>query len=318
MTEIKSSKKILILGSSGMMGSAMNRVFSNGSDIILTPKHNELDLENQSQVFDFFDNHRPHTVILAAGVVGGIIANIKQPYDLIHRNLMMLGNIAESTNRFATEKVVVFGSSCLYPKFCEQPMKEEQIGTGQMEPTSSAYASAKLAAIELGMAYNQQHLSDRYLCVIPNSTYGPNDNFDLETGHVLSALIGKFHDAKISGKSFVKLWGSGSALREFIFADDVARAIKHLLDINYHTDLMPINIGTGQEISIKELSEKIKHAIKFDGEIIWDTSKPDGSPRKLLDSSQIYNLGWKPNININDGIKKTYEWYLNEEQNNMI
>ena len=230
----------------------------------------------------------------------------------------MLSNVAAAADRVATSKVVVFGSSCLYPKFCDQPMKEEYIGNGQMEPTSSAYASAKLAAIELGMAYNRQHDSDRYLCVIPNSTYGPNDNFDAETGHVLSALISKFHHAKIAGASHVNLWGTGSPCREFIFSDDVAKAIKHLLEINYHTEEVPINIGTGQDISINDLAETIKNVIGFEGEIAWNTSKPDGAPRKLLDSSQIFDFGWKPNININDGIKKTYEWYLNEDQNNMI
>ena len=316
MKSFKSTKSILILGSSGLMGSAIQRVFSAGPNPILTPKHKELNLENQSQVFDYFDYHRPHTIIHAAGVVGGIIANIKQPYDLISRNIIMLSNAAAAADRVSSAKVVLFGSSCLYPKLCEQPMKEEYIGNGQMEPTSSAYASSKLAAIELGMSYNRQYASDRYLCVIPNSTYGPHDNFDAETGHVLSALIGKFHHAKTNGISHVKLWGTGSPFREFIFSDDVAEAIKFLLNNNHKTDERPINIGTGQDTSIFGLAEIIKEVVEYNGEIVWDTKKPDGAPRKLLDSSQIFDFGWQPRINITEGIKRTYNWYINHHQKN--
>ena len=307
MTE--TDKKILILGSSGMIGNALLRAFTTESFTTLSPSHQELNLENQSQVFEYFTQHRPHTVIHAAGVVGGIVANIKYPYELIVRNLSMLTNVAEAANQVAVSKVVILGSSCLYPKFSKQPMKEEYIGSGLMEPTSSAYASSKLAGIELGMAFNQQQNSDRYLCVIPNSTFGPHDNFDPETGHVVSSLISKFHQAKITGATEVNLWGTGSPRREFIYADDVAKAIKFLLEINYATIDLPINIGVGQDVSVKELALTIQKEIGFKGEIVWDYSKLDGAPRKLLDSSRILDLGWRPQHKLSEGIAMSYCWY---------
>lgn len=304
-----SSNKILILGSTGMIGNALLRLFSTTNFQVLSPSHKELNLENQSQVFKYFDMNKPQTVINAAGVVGGIKANLQYPYELIKRNLLILSNVAEAAERVEVSKVVLFGSSCLYPKHCKQPMMEEFIGLGQMEATSSAYSSAKLASIELGMAYNKQFNSERYLCVIPNSTHGPFDNYNEETGHVVASLITKFHNAKINEASEVTLWGTGTPCREFIYADDVAMAVKFLLDINYSTTNRPINIGIGKDISIKELARMIIGISGYKGKIVWDGSKPDGSPKKLLDSSRIFDLGWRPSYQLEEGLAMSYRWY---------
>ncbi len=307
----KKNSPIFIAGSSGLIGRACEKVLvDKGYRNILTPSSKELDLTDSVQVKNYFSSHKIDFVILAAGKVGGIIENKKNPVDFLTTNLPIQLNIFSSAINRNCTKVVFLGSSCMYPKECKQPMNEKDLFTGKMEPTSMAYAVSKIAGLQLGFSYNQQFSSDKFLCVIPNSAYGPGDNFNSKSGHVLAALINRFHKAKAEHSDTVELWGTGTPKREFIYSEDIADAIIFLLEKGINTKDLPINIGSGEDYSILELAEIIRMTTNFKGAINWNTSMPDGAPRKLLDSSNINSYGWHPKTNITSGLKKTYQWFL--------
>lgn len=302
--------RILVAGSSGLIGSACVRVLQKfGYRHVLAPRRNELDLFSKEEVQSYFQNHRPEVVIMAAGRVGGIVENSTRGFDLMRDNLMIQQNLILSCIEFGVEKSVFLGSSCMYPRICPQPMKEDELLAGKPEKTSLPYAISKLSGLHLCLAYNNQSGKNVFVPVIPNSTYGPFDDFDPQSAHVLSALLARFHAAGISGKKEVVLWGSGTPRREFIFSDDVASAILFILEKD--PDIAPpVNIGSGVDYSIRELAETIRRITGFQGSIEWDSSKPDGTPQKLLDSSRINTSGWFPQTNLEEGIQKTYKWYL--------
>lgn len=302
--------KIYIAGHRGLIGSALvKRLTAAGYQNIVTVDHVDLDLTDPNETTSFFNMHRPDYVLLAAGKVGGIVENQTFPADFINTNLAIQLNVLEAAHATEVKRLILFGSSCMYPRECAQPMAENVLQTGKPEPTSSAYAISKLAGLELCAAYNKQFGGQRYISVIPNSAYGPNDNFDPKSGHVLSVLINRFHEAKIRNAKSITLWGSGSPRREFVHSDDIADACLFILE-NESDINSPINIGVGEDFSIKELAESIATVTGFQGEILWDTSKPDGAPRKLLDSQRINGYGWKAKVKFNEGLKSTYEWYL--------
>lgn len=309
--------KIYIAGHRGLVGSAIvRRLQAEGCKNMVMRTHKELDLIDQSAVRFFFERERPEIVVLAAAKVGGILANATYPAEFIYENLMIQSNIIHWSQKTGVKRLLFLGSSCIYPKLCPQPMKEEYLLTGPLEPTNDAYALAKIAGIKMCESYNFQ-FGTRYLSVMPTNLYGPEDNFDLENSHVLSALIRKFHEAKESGAPEVVVWGTGSPWREFLHVDDLADACVYLLglpDSNYEKlikNLQPclFNIGMGKDITIKELAELVQEIVGFNGRIVFDTSKPDGTPRKLLDTSRMDDLGWKAEITLREGIEKTYEWF---------
>lgn len=254
----------------------------------------------------FFDKEKPEYVFLAAAKVGGILANSTHPADFIYENLVVQNNVIYNAYANKVKKLLFLGSSCIYPRNCPQPIKEEYFMTGSLEPTNEAYATAKIAGIVMCQSYNKQY-GTNFISLMPTNLYGPNDNFDLETSHVLPALIRKFHDAKVSNKKEMTLWGTGTPKREFLHVDDLAEACVFLM--NYYSGSEIINIGSGQDITIKELAETIKKIVGYKGKIIWDKTKPDGMPRKLLDVSKINALGWRYEINLETGIRATYEWF---------
>ena len=303
--------KIYVAGHTGLLGSAlMKRLEKNGYQNITVKTHQELDLTNQQAVMDFFSDEKPEYVFLAAGKVGGIIANKTYRADFLHTNIAIQDNVFEAANKFGVKNLVYYGSSCTYPKLCDQPIKEEYLLSGPIEETSEAYAAAKIAGIIACKSYNIQYNTNRFVALVPNSMYGPNDNFEAENSHVLSALMAKFHKAKLEGLPTVELWGSGLPRREFIFSEDVADAsifaMQHAnIFVNHH-----YNLGTGTDYSIKELAEKIAAITSYRGEIVWDISKPDGTLRKLLDSSKFLTTGWIPKVSFEDGLKETYDWYV--------
>lgn len=315
MIFMEHDSKIYVAGHTGLIGSAIVRKLEkNGfSNIILKP-HEELDLKDAQNVKEFFFLHRPDYVFLAAGKVGGIMENISFPADFIETNLAIQMNVMTSARDVGVKKLIFFGSSCMYPKNCVQPMHEEMLHTGKLEPTSAAYAISKLVGVEICRAFNQQSGNLNFIPVIPNSVYGPNDNFDLNSGHVLSVLIRRFHDAKIANQKSIMIWGSGTPRREFIYSDDVAEACVFLMTSEIEMKL-PINIGVGSDYSIKELAEEISKVVGFKGEITWDLNKPDGAPRKLLDSSRMFNLGWRPTREFEEGLVSTYKWFLENAAN---
>ncbi len=303
--------KIYVAGHRGLVGSAILRnLQSKGYKNFILRTHKELDIGIQRDVEDFFERERPDYVFLAAAKVGGILANSTYPADFLYNNLIIQTNVIHASYKFGVKKLLFLGSSCIYPKFAKQPMKEEYLLTGELEPTNEPYAVAKIAGIKLCQSYNRQY-GTNFISVMPTNLYGPNDNFDLETSHVLPALIRKFHDAKIamqhSNQKTVVLWGTGSPRREFLYVEDIADACVFLMN-NYNGSEI-INIGTGKDISIKELAEKIKIIIGFEGEVIWDITKPDGTPRKLLDVTKLNHMGWKSSVNLDEGIKMTYQWF---------
>lgn len=303
--------RIYIAGHTGLLGCTLIRKLkSGGYTDIVTRTRSELDLTEQDEVKDFFNNERPDYVFLAAGLTGGINANKTSPATFLHTNIAIQDNVFHAANKYDVKHLVFYGSSCVYPKNCPQPMKEEHLMTGMIEETSEAYAIAKTAGIIGCRSYNRQFYSNRFIALVPNSMYGPNDNFDLENSHVLSALIRKLHDAKMDNKESITLWGSGNPRREFIFCEDVADASIYAVDNSGKLQNTHYNIGTGVDYSIKELAGIISRIVGYKGAIKWDVSKPDGAPRKLLDSSKFLTLGWKPSVNIEDGLKATYEWYL--------
>ncbi len=310
--------RIYVAGHTGLLGSALVRKLkTDGYRNIITRIHKELDLTNQLSVYDFFKNERPEYVFLAAGLVGGIMANKTYPATFFHTNIAIQDNVFEAATRSEVKHLVFYGSSCMYPKNCPQPIKEEYLMTGEIEDTSEGYAIAKTAGILACKTYNNQFKNNRFIALLPNSMYGPNDHFDLENSHVLSALIRKFHDAKTKGDKKVILWGTGNPQREFIFHDDVAEASIFAMKNADNLRNVHYNIGSGVDFSIKELAQMISEIIGFEGEIEWDTTKPDGTLRKLLDSSRFLRLGWCPVTDIKKGIKITYEWYVNNLQNGM-
>ncbi len=313
---MEKSAKIFVAGHRGLVGSALIRALeAKGYTNILTRTHQELDLTRQAAVEKFFAEEKPEYVFLSAAKVGGILANNTYPADFIYQNLTIATNIIEAAHQSGVTKLLFLGSSCIYPKFADQPMKEEYLLTGTIEPTNEPYALAKIAGIKICQSYNRQYGAN-FIAVMPTNLYGPNDNFDLSSSHVLPALIRKFHEAKEAGAKEVVAWGTGSPKREFLHVDDLADACLFVMD-NYNPTKEEnekgqifMNLGTGEDISIKELTEMIKEIVGFDGEIVWDTTKPDGAPRKLLDMSKLHALGWKHKIGLEDGIKNVYQWFL--------
>ncbi len=302
--------KIYIAGHRGLLGSAvLKRLKSDGYRNIITRTHRELDLTDKGCVERFFRKERPEYVFLCAGLTGGIIANQTYPVDFLNINIAIQTNVFDAANRFDVKNIVFYGSSCVYPRDSVQPIKEEYLMTGEIEPTSEAYAIAKTAGIIACRSYNNQFKTKRFIALVPNTMYGIGDHFDLENSHVLSALIRRLHEAKINKQKKVILWGTGQPRREFVFNEDVADASIFAVNNAEKLDNTHYNVGTGVDYSIKELANIIAEIVGFKGDIEWDTSKPDGAPRKLLDSTRFMRLGWSPNIQLKEGIEKTYLWY---------
>lgn len=298
--------KIYVAGHRGLVGSAIVRVLKDaGYTNIVTRTRDELDLTIQADVQKFFENERPEYVFLAAAKVGGIMANKTYPADFIYSNLVIETNVIESAQRSKVQKLLFLGSSCIYPKLALQPIKEEYLLTGPLEETNSAYAIAKIAGVLMCQSYREQYGSN-FISVMPTNLYGPNDNFDPVNSHVLPGLLRRFHEAKESGAPEVVVWGTGSPKREFLHVDDLAGASLFLMET--YDEGAIVNIGTGEDVSIKELAEMVKEVVGYQGLITWDTSKPDGTPRKLLDVSKLQNLGWTHSVPLSEGIQKTYTW----------
>ncbi|HFD81405.1 MAG TPA: GDP-L-fucose synthase [Gammaproteobacteria bacterium] len=300
--------KIYVAGHRGLVGSAIiRRLQRAGYANLVFRTSRELDLREQQAVREFFAAEKPEYVILAAAKVGGILANDSYPAEFIYDNLMMEANVIDSSYRHGVKKLLALGSTCIYPKMAPQPLKEESLLTGPLEPTNEWYAVAKIAGIKLCQAYQRQY-GCRFITAMPTNLYGPGDNFDLEKSHVLPAMIRKFHEAKLSGAETVTLWGTGSPRREFLHVDDMADACLFLMQ--HYDDPEIINIGVGQDIPIAELAEIVRGVVGFEGRIEYDSSKPDGTPRKLVDTSKINALGWKARIGLREGIEQTYRWFL--------
>lgn len=305
---MEKNSKIYVAGHRGLVGSAIVRnLQERGFTNIIGKTHKELDLTRQDEVEKFFEIEKPEYVFLAAAKVGGIQANNTTPAEFIYDNLMIETNIINSAYKNKVKKLLFLGSSCIYPKFAEQPIKEEYLLTGELEPTNEAYAIAKITGIELCKFYRRQYGCD-FISAMPTNLYGINDNFDLETSHVLPALIRKFHEAKMNNEEEVVMWGTGKPLREFMYVDDLADALVHLM-LNY-SDEIHVNMGTGKDLTIGELAEIVKEVVGYKGKIVNDLSKPDGTPRKLLDVSRLESTGWKYKTELKEGIEKVYEWYL--------
>ena len=303
--------KIFVAGSRGMVGSAIVRnLEQNGFTNIITKSSKELDLRNQQAVFEFFETEKPEYVFLAAAKVGGIHANNTYPAEFIYDNMMIQNNVIHAAYLNKVEKLFFLGSSCIYPKFAPQPLKEEYLLTGALEPTNEAYAIAKISGLKMCEFYKKQY-GCNFISAMPTNLYGINDNFNLQNSHVLPALLRKFIEAKQNNSSEVVVWGSGTPMREFLFVDDLAEACVFLMQ-NYN-DAETVNIGTGEDVTIKELAETIKKTVGFEGELVFDATKPDGTPRKLLDVSKINNLGWKHKVNLQQGIEKTLDWVVDNQ-----
>jgi GDP-L-fucose synthase len=306
--------KVYVAGHRGLVGSAvLRRLEAGGFTNVLTATRDELDLRDQGAVDEWFAAHRPDYVFLVAGTVGGILANSTRPAEFIYDNLMIHGTVVHASHLTGVTKLLYLGSSCIYPRHATQPITEEQLLTGPLEPTNEWYAVAKIAGIKLCQAYRRQYGAD-FISAMPTNLYGPNDNFDLASSHVLPALIRKFHDAKTTGDPRVEIWGTGSPMREFLHVDDLADACVFLME-NYSDD-MHINVGTGVDLSIRELAEKVRDVVFPDAVLHFDTSKPDGTPRKVLDVSRLRDLGWSPNYDLDRGISTTYEWFLRQHTSN--
>ena len=304
--------KIYVAGHRGLVGSAIVRAIeSEGKHTWVGKTRAALDLLDRKAVFDYLSKEKPDAVVIAAAKVGGIQANKTYPVEFLSENLQIETNLMDGAHDSGIERLLFLGSSCVYPKLAEQPIKEEYLLTGELEKTNEAYALAKISGLKLVQAYRRQY-GHKWISAMPTNMYGPGDNFDLENSHVLPALIRKFHDAKRRGDSSVVLWGSGSPKREFLHSDDLGRASLFLLE-NYENDVA-INVGVGEDIPIKELAELIKNVVEFEGAIEWDLSKPDGTPRKLLDVSRINALGWKATVSLEDGINSTYSWFQNNDK----
>nr|WP_269433334.1 GDP-L-fucose synthase [Limnochorda pilosa] len=300
--------RIFVAGHRGLVGSAIVRALERqGYRNVLTRTRAELDLRSEPDVDDFFSSERPEYVYLAAAKVGGIWANNTYPVDFIQENLEIELNVIRAAHEHGVKKLLFLGSSCIYPRLAPQPIKEEYLLTGPLEPTNQPYAIAKIAGIELVNSYRRQY-GAHFISAMPTNLYGPGDNFDLETSHVLAALLRKTHEAKVNGSPTVQVWGTGNPRREFLHVDDLAEASLFLLD--HYDDAVPINVGIGEDISIRELAELIKNVVGYQGDLVFDPRKPDGMPRKLLDVNRIRALGWSARIPLRTGIEQTYEWFV--------
>ncbi|MFO1536894.1 MAG: GDP-L-fucose synthase family protein [Actinomycetota bacterium] len=310
-TEIGPDARIYVAGHAGLVGSAVvRRLERAGFTNVLTATRAQLDLRDQSEVSHWFKANRPEYVFLVAGTVGGILANSTRPADFIYDNLMIHGTVVHAAHEYATKKLLYLGSSCIYPRQATQPITEDQLLTGPLEPTNEWYAIAKIAGVKLCQAYRRQYGCD-FVSAMPTNLYGPDDNFDLDSSHVLPALIRKFHDAKLTGTPEVEIWGTGSPMREFLHVDDLADACLFLME-HYSAD-EHINVGTGVDLPIRELAERIRAVVYPEAELRFDTSKPDGTPRKLLDVRRLHDLGWSPSIDLDTGIRTTYEWFVAQQ-----
>lgn len=300
--------KVYVAGHRGLVGSALVRALTAaGFDNLVVRTSSELDLRDQGATRAFFETCRPDYVLIAAAKVGGIVANNSYPADFIYDNLMIQNNVIHASYQNGVQKLLLLGSTCIYPRLAPQPISEESLLTGPLEPTNEPYAVAKIAGIKMCQSYNRQY-GTRYISAMPTNLYGPNDNFDLTTSHVLPALVRKFHEAKVAGAPHVVIWGSGTPYREFVHVDDVAEASLFLME-NYEGG-DPVNVGSGEELTIRALAEKIAQVVGFSGELVFDATKPDGTPRKLCDVSRIHSLGWRHRISLEEGLKSTYDWYL--------
>lgn len=308
---MEKQSKIYVAGHRGLVGSAIVRnLEEKGYTHIIKRTHNALDLINQKEVFDFFEKEKPEYVFLAAAKVGGINANNTYPADFIYDNLAMETNVIKAAHDHHVKKLLFLGSTCIYPKNAPQPIKEEYLLSDYLEPTNEAYAIAKIAGLEMCKFFKWQY-GDHFISCMPTNLYGPNDNYNLQNSHVLPALIRKFHEAKIDGKREVEVWGTGKPLREFLYVDDMADACVFLME-NYDGE-QHVNIGTGEEVSIGELAHIIKEIVGFEGEVVFNSEMPDGTMRKLCDVSKLQKIGWKHQVDLQNGIKKAYEWYLVNE-----
>jgi GDP-L-fucose synthase len=302
--------RIYVAGHAGLVGSAVVRALHEaGFSNILTASRQQLDLRDQSEVSHWFKANRPEYVFLVAGTVGGIMANSTRPAEFIYDNLMIHGTVVHASHQYDVTKLLYLGSSCIYPRQATQPITEDELLTGPLEPTNEWYAIAKISGIKLCQAYRRQYGRD-FISAMPTNLYGPNDNFDLTSSHVLPALIRKFHDAKVARTGEVEIWGTGSPMREFLHVDDLADACLHLME--HYSDDSHINVGTGLDLSIRELAEKVRNLVYPEAELRFDTSKPDGSPRKVLDVTRLRNTGWAPKIDLDTGIAATYGWFLDQ------
>ena len=303
-----SAAPIFVAGHQGLVGSAITRALTAaGCANLLLRTREELDLTSQAAVDDFFRRHRPRYVFLAAARVGGILANNTYPAEFIHDNLAIQLNVIASAHRYGADKLLFLGSSCIYPKFAPQPIREEYLLTGILEPTNEPYAIAKIAGLKMIEAYRRQY-GFNGICLMPTNLYGPGDNFDLNNSHVLPALIRRFHEAKLSAAPSVTVWGTGSPRREFLHVDDLAAASLFLM--RHYDSGEIVNVGCGEDVTIRELAEMVKDAVGYQGDLVFDTTKPDGTPRKLLDVSRLSALGWAPRIPLAEGIRSTYQWFL--------
>jgi GDP-L-fucose synthase len=308
MMQVPTDARIFVAGHRGLVGSAIvRRLQAAGYSQLLTASREQLDLRDQSAVDDWFKAHRPDYVYLVAGTVGGIMANSTRPAEFLYDNLMIHCTVVESARQYAVTKLLYLGSSCIYPRDAPQPIVEEALLTGPLEPTNEAYALAKIAGVKLCQSYRTQY-GCNFISAMPTNLYGPGDNFDLTSSHVLPALIRKFHEAKLDGRGEVEIWGTGSAKREFLHVDDLADACVYLMD--HYEGAQHINVGTGEDLSIKALAELVGSVVHADAVLRFDTSKPDGTPRKLLDVSRLHALGWRHRIELADGLSSTYDWFL--------
>lgn len=304
---MEKNAKIYVAGHRGLVGSAIMRCLqNNGYQNIIVRTHKELDLRNQAQVNQFFEAEKPEYVFLAAAKVGGILANNTYPADFSYDNLMISANVIHAAYQYQVKKLLFLGSSCIYPKMAPQPIKEEYLLTGALEPTNEGYALAKISGMQMCKFYHRQYGCD-FISAMPTNLYGINDNFDLTSSHVLPAMIRKFHEAKMQGAPNVTLWGTGKVLREFLYVDDLADALLHLM--NHYSAESHVNIGTGEDLSIHELALLVKEVVGFEGDIVYDASKPDGTPRKLLDVSLLHQSGWHHQMPLRKGIETVYEWF---------
>ena len=309
--EIDRAARIYVAGHAGLVGSAIvRRLQSAGFNNVLTATRRQLDLRDQGEVSHWFKSNRPDYVYLVAGTVGGIMANSTRPAEFIYDNMMIHGTVVHAAHQYGTRKLLYLGSSCIYPREAMQPITEEQLLTGPLEPTNEWYAIAKIAGIKLCQAYRRQYGCD-FISAMPTNLYGPHDNFDLTSGHVLPALMRKFHDARLAGEKSVEIWGTGSPMREFLHVDDLADACVFLME-NYSDD-SHINVGTGVDLTIRALAEKVRDIVYPEAALHFDTSKPDGTPRKVLDVTKLRELGWTSKIELGAGIQSTYQWFLENQ-----
>ena len=307
---MRKDSRIFVAGHRGLVGSAIcRRLSADGFHNLIVRTRSELDLRDQHGVDRFFQEYQPQFVFLAAAKVGGILANSTYPAEFIYDNLALQSNVIDAAHRHGTEKLVFLGSSCIYPRLAPQPIKEEYLLTGPLEPTNEWYAIAKIAGIKMAQAYRTQYRLNT-ISLMPTNLYGPGDNFDLQSSHVLPALIRRFHEARMNNIPEVSVWGTGTPRREFLHVDDLASAALFLM-LNYN-DGEIVNVGTGTDVSIAELAEFVRRVTRYNGRIVFDTSKPDGTPRKLLDVSKLSNLGWRASISLEAGIAGTYDWYCRE------